>query len=319
MNRDGKNNPTTAKKQFVAFEKMRSRVIRRFLAMLVRFVRREPPLPQLKGHLSLWICEVHGLGLVRQPPGQNAPIGSLGVEAVQTFTPETNPETVRQKTADSVAIASDREVTRLLETLKQGDTTKVNKNFEKTLQKAMNIWFPGFHLPFELSVANLLKLIRASRALFICIALYGTHPLVLIARAWRGEKKAVLDLVKVDKLFLQDPCTQNVIRQAALQNDQEFLVQLANAQKYQPALRSRDLFHLYFYVLFFWEGLGQSIPRINELQRLLDPRGTKYEGPYAFERDLQRRRSEFWEMLSDGDSELPSLRTFYSSASQNAS
>jgi hypothetical protein len=314
VNWDRKNKPTTAKPQFVAFEKTRSRVIRRFLAMLVRFVRRKPPLPRLEGHLSLWICELHGLGLTCRTAGQDSSMGSLSLTAIQAITPDTNPKSVRQKTADSLAIASDPDVTRLIKTVKQGDLTEVNKDFEKTLQKIIDIWFPGFRLPLELSVANVLKLIRASRALFICTALQGTHPLILIARAWRGERKAVLDLVKVDKLFLQDPCTQSVIKQAALQHDQEFLVQLAKAQKYQPALRSRDLFHLYFYVLFFCEELGQSLPRIDELQRLLDPRGTKFEGPYAFERDLQRRRVQFREMLTNGESELPSLRGFYGSA-----
>ena len=160
---------------------------------------------------------------------------------------------------------------------------------------------------------------RATRALFLCTALYGTNPLILIARAWRGERNAVLDLVKVDKLFLQDPCTQSVIRQASLQNDREFLGQLANAQRYQPVLRTRDLFHIYFYVLFLWEELGQALPRMDELQRLLDPRGTKFVGVYAFERDLQRCRAQFQEMLANGEAELSALQSFYGAARQNAS
>jgi hypothetical protein len=311
VNPDRKNKPTIGKGQFVASEEMRSRVIRRFLAMLVRFIRMEPPLPPLEGHLSLWVCETHGLGAYRST-GQD-PAGSLSLEAFQIFSAETNPQSVSRRTADSLAIASNPEVTRLIETVKQGNITEVNEDFEETLRKALNIWIPGFRLPFELSVANVLKLLRVSRASFICTALHGTQPLILIARAWRGDKKAVLDLIKVDKLFVQDPCTQSVIKQAALQNDQEFVVQLANAQKYKAVLRSRDLFHLYFYVLFLCEELGQSLPRIDELQRLLDPNGTKFEGPYAFERDFQRRRVEFREMLINGNSELPSLLSFYGS------
>lgn len=320
MKQDEKNKPTNARSKFVGLERIRSRFIRQFLAVLVRFFRRMPPqLPSLSRDLSLWICDIHGLGQASPIAEPDRALESRKVEMLRQFTPEMNPETVRQKTASSKAIASEAGVPQLIETVRQGSGTKVNKDFEKMLQKLLKIWLPALELPFEFSLVNVLAYIRAARALFLCTALQGTHPLILIARAWRGDQQAVIDLVKVDKLFLQDRCTQGVIREATLQNDQQFLDELAKAQAYWPTVHTKDLIHLYFYVLCMWEAMGQTLPRIDELQRLLDPNGTKFKGVFGFERDLQRRRQEFREMLAQGDAEIPTLLSFYSSTLPNAS
>jgi hypothetical protein len=160
---------------------------------------------------------------------------------------------------------------------------------------------------------------RAVRATAVCTVLQRVHPLTLIARALRGHREAVLDLVKADKLFLLDRCTQNVIRDAGLRNDKQFMVRLADAQRYQPRLRRRDLIHVYFNLLFLLERVGQQLPRIDELQRLVDPHGREFGGLYAFERDLQRQRELWTQMWTEALSELPSLLRFYESGRVNAS
>ena len=317
LNRTEKNKPTNPKAKFVAPAEAQSRRIRRLLAGLLRFIRRARRLPRPEGDLSLWLCQMHGLGLAYGSAGQNTSFASLNTEALQPFAPGTDPAIVRKKIAESEVIASGTAIDRLIESAKLGDATKFNKDFEEIVQKIKNVWLPGFQLPLQLSFPNVLALIRATRALLICTALHGTHPLILIARAWRNERQAVLDLVKVDELFLVDRCTQNVIRDAALQEDQDFFNQLAHAQTNKMTVRVRDLFHIYFYVLFLWESLGRPLPRIDELQRLLDPRGKKYKGLYAFEKDFQRGRAEFREMLANGEQELPFLRSFYSSVPAN--
>jgi hypothetical protein len=71
------------------------------------------------------------------------------------------------------------------------------------------------------------------------------HPLLLIARASKGDRRETLDLVKADKLFLHDRCTEKVIKDAELRNDHSFLQQLARAQNYRSKLRVREIQHLY--------------------------------------------------------------------------
>jgi hypothetical protein len=60
----------------------------------------------------------------------------------------------------------------------------------------------------------------------------------------------VLDLIKVDKLFLTDSCTARVIRQAEFQNDRTFFKQLAKAIGYKPQLGSKKVCRLYLCVIF---------------------------------------------------------------------
>ncbi len=145
----------------------------------------------------------------------------------------------------------------------------------------------------------------------MALAFHDAHPLTLIVRAWSGDKEAVLELVRIDRLFLQDSSTAAVIRTAALRSDQPFMRQLALAQKDEPRLRRRDLIHIYLNVFFFLEFSGQKPPLIAELHRLLDPAGNIFPGLYAFERDFERRRKRFVEMFEEMDSQLPAIGAFY--------
>jgi hypothetical protein len=232
---------------------------------------------------------------------------------VAGFGPELGPEKIKQQTARSQALQSSADFKRTIEAGKSGDVAGFEAGFQEMIEKMTEVWLPGFELPFPLSFNAMTQISRALRATLILMALDRVHPLTLIARAWRGDKQAVLGLVRADKLFLQDRCTQAAIRDAGLQNDQQFMNELAHAQRFQARLGRRDLLHIYFDLLFLLEELGQTLPRIDELQRLLDPHGNIYEGLYAFERDLQRRRKHFIKLMTDAYRELPAILSLYAS------
>jgi hypothetical protein len=150
-----------------------------------------------------------------------------------------------------------------------------------------------------LSFEQFAKLQRAIHAALTCLALHNEHPLVLVARAAKGDREAVLSLIKVDKLFLQDSCCAGTIRKATLQGDQDFIRRLRNALEYKPRLRRRDAFHVYCYTLLLLESWGVVLPTLNELWSTLDPCGIEYDSLSAFERDFQRRRRDFTKMFTE--------------------
>jgi len=137
-------------------------------------------------------------------------------------------------------------------------------------------------------ILEVLWLLRAAQTGFRCIA-HKTNPLVLINRACQGDRQAVLDLVKVDKLFLIDTCTQEVISKAILENDRRFIEQLARAENYKPVFTHRDACQIYLYILFL---LRIKLPTIYKLRGVLDPEGTEFRGNYGFEKFVERRRNE---------------------------
>ncbi len=143
----------------------------------------------------------------------------------------------------------------------------------------------------EFNVLEIIWTLRAVQTACRCIALYGMRAHGLIDRARQGDRRAVLDLVKVDTLFLTDTCTQEVIKKAAAESDQSFMEQLARAEKYKALFRRRHACQIYLYCLF---ALGVKLPRIYNLQSILDPDGTEFPGGYGFERFVQRRRKELF-------------------------
>jgi hypothetical protein len=134
---------------------------------------------------------------------------------------------------------------------------------------------------------------RAGCAAGLCMAVFKVHPLSLIAEARRGNKEAVLRLIKVDKLFLTDSCAANVIRRAELQNDRRFLAQVARSVRYRVRANWRQGCRLYLYALI---SLGFPMPNLVKLRLRLDPEGTRFRGEYAFEKFLERTRKEFARM-----------------------
>jgi hypothetical protein len=124
-------------------------------------------------------------------------------------------------------------------------------------------------------------------------------------------------LVRADKLFLQDCCCAATIRKAELQDDQGFTKQLTKALEYQPTLRRRGVFRVYYYILFLLEASGVLLPSLNELWSTLDPHGREYDSLSAFEKDFQRRRRDFGRMFAFADAEPQVLSKYRESATSD--
>jgi hypothetical protein len=144
--------------------------------------------------------------------------------------------------------------------------------------------------------ASIVGRCRAGRAEAFCLVLFKTHAKVLINRARHGDVQAVLDLIKVDRLFLTDSCTAKVIRQAEFQNDRPFLKQLARIMKYRPKLGWKKGCRLYLYILF---EMAVPLPSLAMLQLRVDPQGTRFKTFPAFEKFVERCREDFNKIQAD--------------------
>jgi hypothetical protein len=321
VDQDRKNKPTKRNSQFVASEEARSRATRQLLAGLWRSVRRQLPVPEGSEGISLWICQLSGLGALHLN-GPNIETDESHIEAeaaLRALGPEASPEKISEKFAATNALKASPYYQDMMAAASGEDFAKFDTAFTELAKRAGDLWTPGFEPPFPVSFDTGVQINRALRVTVVCTVLQRVHPLTLIAQALKGDQEAVLDLVKADKLFLTDRCTQKVIRDAGLRNDQQFMGRLASAQKYQPRLRRRDLVRIYFNLLFLLEWAGQPLPRIDELQRLVDPEGREFGGIYAFEKDLQRQRELCTKMWAEALSELPTLLSFYASTDPSAS
>lgn len=277
------------------------------LAGMLRFSRREKPLPSIKGDLSSWIFQLHHL--TRQDaPEPNGEISEAQLKAsLANWLEQIAGLELNLRKAET-AVTKARHTrnginTEEMKSLYQKDRREFDSQFNQKAREVLNAFAVPPNLPATseiLSWEGALKMLRATRAVVICLAVHGTHPFLLIRRAVRGDRQSTLDLVKVDKLFLHDNCTEKVIKDAELMNDHSFLQQLARAQNYQPKIQVRDVQHLYFYLLFLLEKLGSThLPTGFELWRILDPHAREYDSQDAFERDFQRRRKNFEQMIND--------------------
>jgi hypothetical protein len=144
--------------------------------------------------------------------------------------------------------------------------------------------------------ASIVGRCRAGRATAFCLVLYKTHATVLIKRARNGDVQAVLDLIKVDRLFLTDSCTGKVIRDAEFRNDRPFFKQLARAITYKRQLGWKKGCRLYLYVLF---AVALPLPSLASLHLRVDPQGTRFRTSAAFERFVERCREDFDKIQAD--------------------
>jgi hypothetical protein len=222
----------------------------------------------------------------------------------KTFGPTLNPKTLDQIDTKSKAIGA--ATTRHIKTTGKDITNELDAVLPQTSVELLKAWGlpPDFLLPYSVSGANVRQMLRAFQAVAACIAINRTHPLTLISRAFGGDRQAVLELIKVDRLFLHDACTESVIKNAEMLNDQRFLDQLVRAQEYKFRPTIRDIHHLYFQLLFAVENYGLSLPTLKELSRIIDRHERAYESLEAFERDFQRQRNIFKRMCEDANHEL---------------
>jgi hypothetical protein len=142
---------------------------------------------------------------------------------------------------------------------------------------------------------------RAARAAALCAVLYKTHALSLISQARSGDGRAVLKLIKIDKLFLTDSCTAQVIHRAELRIDRVFLRQLAKAITYKPKMRWRQACKLYMYLIL---ASPFPLPSLPILQLRIDPDGSRFKTSGAFEKFVERCRKEL-EILQQATASIP--------------
>lgn len=284
-----------------------TRVKHIFPAELLKLLSGRMALPswsQLEGDLSSWILTIHGLS---GKPVDGSAIGKE--EAIAVLTALNDMASSRRLGPDIAGIFK-----RIHEVgIKLGDP--LGEAYKSGNLDQFNALFPEFAsqilgasgLPKALfthmltSPTDLLKLLRASRALFRCMAFLREHPVVLISRASQGDRRAVLDLIKMDKMFLSDACCRETIRKAGLNDETKFLAQLQRASNYTHKARRRDILRLYMFVLIICERLGVPIPPLPELYKKLDRFGREYKSLAAFEKDFQRSRSELKEMLDEAE------------------
>jgi hypothetical protein len=157
--------------------------------------------------------------------------------------------------------------------------------------------------------AGLVQSGRAAKVSALCLLLYKVYPLTLIAQARKGDRQAVLNLVKIDKLFLNDSCTAQVIRQTGLEKDRLYLEQLARAikyrYKYSPKTRWRQGCRFYLYLLFSLDPELQATARVHHR---IDPGGTRFKTFEAFQRYFERAKNDF-DQLQAGIVENPDQNT----------
>jgi hypothetical protein len=305
-------NPTVSRPKVVAPRSERSRFIRQALATLLRFIRKKRSLPDVEGDLSAWILLMHGFGEKKWEGGPLEPCQKDIVPAAAAFVNDRlGPEMDQRQIAVSVSKSQrivDENGPKMAEAYGRGNLQAFQSLFSGTASELMDaagvprsVW-----QHFGVSFDQFIKLRRATRATLICLALQNEHPLILISRAAKGDRAAVLSLVKIDQLFLQSSCCAETIRKATLQNDYDFIRKLTKALDYEPKLSRRDAFHVYYYILLLLENWGVFLPTLHELWITLDPYGREYDSLSAFEKDFQRRRQ------TPGFSARPIKRSPYS-------
>jgi len=246
----------------------------------------------MKGEISHWIR-----GLYRTQIGGPRKMSVRGPENVQSemlkgsvailADPRQEEETRLASLIDSIP---PEDLQRLAETLRKSDVPTLDATrariAERILPRILREMSPE-------SIPSLLTLVarmRAARAAGLCYILHKEHPLDLIKRARYGGRRAVLDLVKIDKLFLHDRCTAKVIREAELQNDRRFLRQLGKAIAFKPKIGWRRAWRLQLFLLFAW---GAKLPALPILQLRVDPDGKRFGSFASFKKFVERCRADF--------------------------
>ena len=308
----GTKKPTTSRSKIVASWSKKSRFLRRSLAGLLRFIRRKRLWPEVEGDLSSWIFVMHGFKGERHGNGSLEPRYDPAVAAdaarflTQLLGPGMDVRKIEISMAQSQAITDDK-VRKMIEAHRSGNRDAFQSVFSQAGLELMDAWGfpPSFSHAVGLSFDQAIRLIRATRATLILVAHHNEHPLVLITRASKGDRRAVLDLVRTDSLFVHDQCCIGTIRRAELQDDHRFLAQLQRAMGHRAKLHRRNVLHVYYYIFALFELWGVSLPTLEELWNTLDPLGREYDSLSAFERDFQRRRQVFNRMLAVAEAEVP--------------
>jgi hypothetical protein len=303
--------PTTSRPRFVGSRSEKSRFVRQFLAGLLRSIRKKRPWAAAEGDLSSWILFMHGLtgktngGDALEQKYDDAVVTSAVNFMNQILGPGMDTRQMENAARESQRL-TEADLPKIVEAYRQGNVGAFHAQLSNSMSKVVDAWGipPELFKGMGLSLDQFFKIGRAIRATVACVALYNDHPLLLISRATKGDRRAVLDLIKADKLFLHDRCCTGVIRSAELHDDRTFMDQLKRALAYEPRLHRRDAQHIYYYVLCLLERWGFVLPSLNELCSMLDPYAREYGSLAAFEKDFQRRRQDLATILAQAEQEV---------------
>jgi hypothetical protein len=250
-------------------------------------------LGDLEGEISAWISECFAKPVQFERhniPEQNK--GAVQREVMREFFAITaDPRRKEEMQIGSLleGVYSE-DLNRTLVALQRGDHSAAEKIRAELVERISQTFTKQVTKASISALGSLVARGRASRVGALCMVLYKKNPLSLIDQARRGNREAVLKLIKLDKLFLTDSCTAQVIRRAELQNDRIFLGQLARAVTYKPKTNWRQGCRLYIYMFCM---LGVEMPSSTTLLHRVDPDGKHFASSGAFERFVERTRKEF--------------------------
>jgi hypothetical protein len=267
-----------------------------FLLTMADWVLREQEgglLGPLEGDLSEWVTELarKPVQFERRDPLSHTKGAILQAAMKEALAMAVDPSNKTEKPmADLIGSISPQDLQRMFEAIQAGqvgEAEKIRSEVIEKLQAQLRKRITPQSIP---AFAALVKRGRAAQATALCCLLHKDHPLSLIAQARKGNRQAVLKLIKVDNLFLNDHCTAQVIREAALQKDRPYLEQLARAIKYKPKTGWRQGCRLYLYLLFNFD------PRLSasaKIQLRIDPDGVRFRTFEAFQKFVERSKNEF--------------------------
>jgi hypothetical protein len=250
-------------------------------------------LGHLEGEISSWLreCFAKPVRFERHNiPEQNK--GAVQREVVREFFAITaDPRKKEEMQIGSLleGVYSE-DLNRTLEALQRGDHSAAERIRAELVGKLSPIFAKQVTKERISALGSLVARGRASRAGALCMVFHKKNPLSLIDQARGGNREAVLKLIKLDKLFLTDSCTAQVIRRAELQNDRMFLGQLARAVTYKPKTNWRQGCRLYIYMFCM---LGVEMPTSTALWHRVDPDGKQFASFDGFEKFVERSRKEF--------------------------
>lgn len=300
MRKTRQGQPTLFQSIFVGSEPGAQHAAEVILAVADWFLREEDVqinVP-LKGDLSEWIarmCTKPILVSVGNTVGANqASVQRQVVKQSMNILADPREEEER-RILGLMENVSSVEVQRIFEALQKGNLPAFNAARAEVGERLGRQLVSSVTPDTISALLSLLSRMRAARAAALCAILYKVHPLSLIGRAKQGDRRAVLDLVKVDKLFLHDRCTAKVIREAELRNDRAFLGQLARSLASKPKLGWRRGCQLYLQALF---ACTPQLPALSLLQLRLDPQGNRFRSFDAFEKFLERCQADFLQIQS---------------------
>jgi hypothetical protein len=252
-----------------------------FINLLTDFMSADMDLGRLPLHsieISEWILRIEKLELgIDTSPWK----GLRGIYRMAEFLHRMEEPSFAESLLKQVKVALPPEaLNKIKENLERSAFDEVNRLCNEALRKA-----GANGTTFD--IVALLAITRAAQTGYRCIARYRVSPIQLIERARLGDRRAVLELIKLDKLFSQDSCTQSVLRKALLSSDKLFNDQVARAQLFVPTFNRRDACEFYMMIL---AGLRINLPPLHKLRAIIDPDRTAFTGDYAFEKCFERRK-----------------------------